>query len=210
MLRNRIGQIITGEVVSAATHAFYVSVINAASDQSRLVLGPFATNLRASLRVRRVMRFCISNYRDGHWFAYGTCGIQPNENGYPVGVLNDVLGFTPQPIDDSAPVPASFTPIDRDELRALRPDWASDVFRAIGALDDVWQVDAGHYAFRGESDYYYAVDLYAMRELGHRILMSDIDHTPSRDAFAQWLATAPLLQLTERPPSILPVSQGAL
>lgn len=198
MLRSRTGQILTGEPVSAHIRAFYVNIISASGRDSRLALGPFATKLRAELRIRDVMRYCSDTYRDGVWFTYGTRGYQP-PGPYPNGVLNDVFTFTPSPIDDTAPTPATFEIVDVNEIMALEPTRWSDVLRGIGDLDDVWRVDSGYYAFRRNDGYYYVVDISQLRTLGHNLLAGETDGGDRRDTVERWFVGATVYQTPEKP-----------
>ena len=91
MRRNALGKIITNEPVTDSVKAFYVSIISPDGKQSRLALGPFDTKAQAEARVDDVIRHVADqNYRDHHWFSYGTCGYT-GDGTPPEGCFNGAL-----------------------------------------------------------------------------------------------------------------------
>lgn len=94
MQRNNRGQILTDEAVTDDAKAFFVSVLSPDYRQYVLALGPFATKEAAESRVDDVRRYIADqNFKDHHWFAYGTCGWTGDFDDAPAGKFNDALGL---------------------------------------------------------------------------------------------------------------------
>lgn len=195
MQRNADNQILTGERVSNDTRAFYVSVLNSSGRDYRLALGPFATQLAAKVYVREVMRYSRDTYRDGVWYAYGTCGMSGN-GPYPTGILNEALGIAPDVIVSAEAPPPALQPVHVGTLLAEHAEIAERLLRALRIVGTIWQITGAFYAYAGPDGYYYAVSLPWLAELGRRL---DSDENNTTTIVADWTTAAPRLQLTETP-----------